>query len=308
MKKLFVILAGLAALALSSSAFAQCEGGFGGNCSGNQIQGQGQGQGQQQGQQQGQGQGQAQGQIANGGAGYGGHQAQGQIGINKNYNKNVALQGQLQGNVQGTKINQSYSAAGNTVGAFAPSISARSTAPCVITYAASGGNGGAPSTSIFSLGLHIPIKDDDCVRESMIRTGNESNDPVQQKLAQEMYEHQMLKMMEEDGHLKVSSVIDSDGNVQKVMYHNDLAAFVPVQSHPQYQRAAAVLLVDKMIQAGYTPHVNATTGSGFQRVSFDTGTDGSPELIFDEDMIESVINDVDDDGAKFVPVDTGDRN
>lgn len=302
MKKLLTIVVGLVALALSSSAFA-----FGDYVdeSQNQGQGQAQGQGQQQGQGQGQGQGQQQG------------MQQGQIGINKNYNGNLnynkaysgsyskAIQGQLQGNKQANQTNIKSDASGNAVAAFAPSLSTRSTTNCITTYAASGGAGG--TGSIFSLGLTLPIRDEDCVQEQAVRTGFESNIPEAQQLALELYRHQMLTIMDREGHITTSQVLDADGNVQKVAYSQDLKAFVPMEQHPKFREAAARHFARTMIDHGYKPNVTAIGGSGFQQVSFPTagGAFGTYTVnMNDDDLIDSVQSlddDDEDNGWKFTP-------
>jgi len=307
MKKFLSLIAGLAALALSSTAYAGSPCAGISNCDDNQIQGQLQGQGQAQGQLQ--GQGQAQGQIGinkqNQNA-YGGNahqgQAQGQIGINKNYNatKAVAVQGQLQGNKQAASNSTTIrsDASGNAVAAFAPSLSTRSTTNCITTYSASGGAGG--TGTIFSLGLTLPIRDEDCVQEQAVRTGFESNIPEAQALALVLYRHQMTTIMEREGHITAASVLDAEGNVQKVAYSQDLQAFVPIEQHPKFQEAAATVFARAMLANGYRPNVTAIAGSGFQRVSFPT-IDGIGYVDMDEDLIESVIGDIDDDdnGLKF---------
>lgn len=311
MKKLLALALAIAGLAFSSSSFAQCNAaGFVGtveDCANQQ-----QLQGQAQGQAQGQGQGQAQSTDVGNGIG--------------NFSPNAAAgaaayQGQLQGNVglgsgNSTSITQTYNAdtnGKNNVFAFAPSISSRSTTNCITTYSASGGNGG--NTSVFSLGLSIPIRDEDCVAEQAVRTGFETSIPEAQQLALELYKHQMGVLMEKQGHLKVATVLDNNGQTQKVMYSDDLRAFVPIEKHPTYQKAAAVAYVDAMLKAGYTPRVSATNKSGFQTVSFPLN-DSVQNVSFDEvsidgELIEAVIPDVvraDADKAKFVPVQVGDRN
>lgn len=302
MRKLLASIAALVALTFASSAYAQCEGGFGGNCSGNTIQGQAQGQaqGQQQGQLQGQGQGQGQEQSSR--------------NYNTNFNtaKATAIQGQLQGNKQQAKNTNivKSDASGNAVIAYAPSISSRSTTNCITTYSGSGGGGGAGSASIFSLGLSVPIRDEDCVQEQAVRTGFESNVPEAQQLALELYRHQMATIMEKEGHITAASVLDADGNVQKVAYSKELRAFVPMAQHPKFQEAAANAWARTILKAGYRPNVTAIGGSGFQQVSFPTanGGSGSYTVNMDEDLIESVIGDIDDDGNNVKPMDMAERN
>lgn len=303
MRKILSIILGIAALALSSPAFAVCDAAFGSPCSDNQLNAQAQGQ--LQGQQQGQQQGQVQG------------MQQGQIGINKNYNysgggyakayggnaKATAVQGQLQGNKQGVNIKSD--ASGNAVAAFAPSLSTRSTTNCITTYAASGGGGG--TGSIFSLGVTLPIRDEDCVQEQAVRTGFESNIPEAQNLALELYRHQMTTIMEREGHITAASVLDADGNVKKVAYSQELQAFVPIENHPKFQEAAATVFARAMLANGYKPNVSAIGGSGFQRVSFPTA-EGTGYVDMDEDLIESVIGDIDDEGNVFKYIDPSDRN
>ena len=317
MRKLLASI--LAAFALSVSgpvlAGSPCAGIS--NCDDNQIQGQAQGQ--LQGQQQ--GQGQAQGQIginhqnqnAYGGSAYGGNahqgQLQGQIGINKNYNDNnayskayggkaVAVQGQLQGNKQAASntINLKSDASGNRVAAFAPSISSRSTTNCVTTYSASGGSGG--TGSVFSLGFSLPIRDEDCVMEQAVRTGFESNIPEAQALALDLYRHQMTTISEREGHITAANVLDDEGNIKKVMYSEDLKAFVPVEKHPKYQRAAAIAFTEAMFKAGYKPNVSVVNSSGFQTVSFPLGGQDYT-MNMDEDLIESVLVSIDDDDRQI---------
>jgi len=320
MRKLLASI--LAAFALSVSgpvlAGSPCAGIS--NCDDNQIQGQAQGQGQLQGQLQGQGQGQqqgmAQGQIginkqnqnAYGGNGYakayGGNahqgQAQGQIGINKNNNSNkvLGIQGQLQGNKQkaSNTVNIQSDASGNRVAAFAPSISSRSTTNCITTYSASGGSGG--TGSVFSLGFSLPIRDEDCVMEQAVRTGFESNVPEAQALALDLYRHQMTAISVREGHITAATVLDAEGNAQKVAYSEELSAFVPVESHPKFQEAAATVFARAMLANGYKPNVTAVGGSGFQRVSFPT-MEGIGYVDMDEDLIESVIGEIDDDANKM---------
>jgi len=308
MKKFLSLLVGLAALVISGQASAACDAnaGFAAAASSDC---QGQAQGQLQGQQQGQQQGQLQ-------KAYGGnaHQAQGQIGINKNYNTNkaIALQGQLQGNKQQAKNTTivKSDASGNAVAAFAPSLSTRSTTNCITTYAASGGAGG--TGSIFSLGLTLPIRDEDCVQEQAVRTGFESNIPEAQQLALELYRHQMTVIMEREGHITAASVLDEDGNVKKVAYSQELKAFVPMEQHPKFQEAAATVFARAMLANGYKPNVSALGGSGFQQVSFPTAHGVDQYTInMDEDLIESVIGEIDDsdgdNGWKFTPH-TGENN
>jgi hypothetical protein len=297
MRKLLASILAAFALSVSGSAFAGSPCAGISNCDDNQIQGQLQGQ--QQGQLQGQLQGQQQG------------MQQGQIGINKNYNsdynanynsnkayggkaysnsKAIAVQGQLQGNKQGVSIKSD--ASGNRVAAFAPSISSRSTTNCISTYSASGGSGG--TGSVFSLGFSLPIRDEDCVMEQAVRTGFESNIPEAQELALDLYRHQMTTIAEREGHIVAANVLDGEGNVQKVLYSKELKAFVPVERHPQYQRAAAIAFTEAMFQAGYKPNVSAVNGSGFQTVSFPLGGQDYT-MNMDEDLIESVLIGIDDD-------------
>lgn len=300
MRKLLASIFALVAFAISSTAYAACDASAGFAAAANvdcQGQAQGQGQLQGQGQQQGQGQGQQQG------------MQQGQIGINKNYNGNlnknynkaVAVQGQLQGNKQQAKNTTivKSDASGNAVAAYAPSISSRSTTNCITTYSGSGGGGGAGSASIFSLGLSVPIRDEDCVQEQAVRTGFESNVPEAQQLALELYRHQMATIMEKEGHITAASVLDADGNVQKVAYSKELRAFVPMEQHPKFQEAAATVFARAMLANGYQPNITTIGGSGFQTVSFPTagGSFGTYEVNMDEDLIESVIGDIDDDNG-----------
>lgn len=320
MRKLLASIFTLVALTFSGSALAVCDAAFGSPCSDNVIQGQAQGQAQ--GQQQGQLQGQQQG------------MAQGQIGINKNYNsaynknsnyngnynsskayggnaKATAVQGQLQGNKQQSNVNVNSDASGNAVAAFAPSLSTRSTTNCITTYSATGGAGG--TGSIFSLGLTLPIRDEDCVQEQAVRTGFESNIPEAQALALELYRHQMTTIMEREGHITAAAVYDADGNVQKVAYSQELKAFVPMEQHPKFQEAAARHFARAMLANGYKPNVSAVGGSGFQQVSFPTAGGAFGEYTVnmnDDDFIDSV-QDLDDDdesnGWKFTPT-TGATN
>ncbi len=325
MRKLLASI--LAAFALSVSgpvlAGSPCAGIS--NCDDNQIQGQLQGQQQ--------GQGQAQGQIginhqnqnAYGGNGYakayGGNahqgQQQGQIGINKNYNANkaVAVQGQLQGNKQAANNTTTIrsDASGNAVAAFAPSLSTRSTTNCITTYSATGGAGG--TGTIFSLGLTLPIRDEDCVQEQAVRTGFESNIPEAQALALELYRHQMTTIMEREGHITAAAVLDEEGNVKKVAYSQEMKAFVPMEQHPKFQEAAARHFARAMLANGYKPNVSAVGGSGFQQVSFPTAGGAFGEYtvnLNDDDLIDSVqdLDDDDDNGWKFTPNtgDTADRS
>lgn len=308
MRKLLASILAVLAFALSGTAYAACDAnaGFAAAASSDcQGQAQGQLQGQLQGQQQG--------------------MQQGQIGINKssNYNKNynsnynksnsyskaTAVQGQLQGNKQANQTNIKSDASGNSVIAYAPSISSRSTTNCITTYSGSGGGGGAGSASIFSLGLSVPIRDEDCVQEQAVRTGFESNVPEAQQLALELYRHQMATIMEKEGHITAASVLDADGNVQKVAYSKELRAFVPMEQHPKFQEAAATVFARAMLANGYQPNISTIGGSGFQQVSFPTagGNFGAYEVNMDEDLIESVIGNIDDDGA-YVPVNASDRN
>ncbi len=314
MRKIFSIVLGIAALALSATALAGSPCAGISNCDDNQInaQAQGQLQGQQQGQQQGQGQGQGQLQKAYGGDANQGQQ-QGQIGINKNYNttKAIALQGQLQGNKQAANNTTTIKSdgSGNAVAAFAPSISSRSTARCVLTYSASGGGGG--TGSIFSLGFALPIVDEGCVDEGLIRTGFESNSAASQAAAEEFYLHKMKLRMEEAGHITVAQVLDENGEAQKVMFNDDLKAFVPVEMHPKYQRAAAVAFADLALKAGYKPNISIANQSGFQKVSFGSGG-GISEMVLSDDIVESVMQDIDDTDRKdenaFVARVQGDGN
>jgi len=309
MRKLLASIFALVAFAISGTAYAACDANAGfaaaasSDCQG-QAQGQLQGQGQQQGQ--GQGQGQQQG------------MQQGQIGINKNYNSNynkaIALQGQLQGNKQQAKNTTivKSDASGNAVAAFAPSLSTRSTTNCITTYSATGGAGG--TGSIFSLGLTLPIRDEDCVQEQAVRTGFESNIPEAQELALELYRHQMMTIMEREGHITAAAVLDEEGNVKKVAYSKDLKAFVPMEQHPQFQEAAARHFARAMLANGYKPNVSAIGGSGFQQVSFPTadGAFGTYSVnMNDDDFIDSVQSLDDDDekgnGWKFTPT-TGESN
>lgn len=326
MKRFRTMLAGIASLALAGAvqAGSPCAGYS--NCDDNQVNAQAQGQlqgqlqGQAQGQLQGQGQGQGQqqgniginkqnqnayGGYAEGGKAFQG-QLQGQIGINKNDNDNsnyssnsnnnkaIAVQGQLQGNKQQAvnKVSIRSDASGNRVAAFAPSISSRSTTNCISTYSASGGSGG--TGSVFSLGFSLPIRDEDCVMEQAVRTGFESNIPEAQELALDLYRHQMTTIAEREGHITAANVLDEEGNIKKVLYSQDLKAFVPVAKHPKYQRAAAIAFTEAMFKAGYKPNVGTVNSSGFQTVSFLMG--GRDYTInMDEDLIESVIGDIDDD-------------
>ena len=317
MRKLFSIVLGLAALVISGQASAACDAnaGFAAAASSDC---QGQAQGQLQGQAQGQLQGQQQG------------MQQGQIGINKNYNsdynsnynsnkayggsgysKATAVQGQLQGNKQAANNTTTIKSdgSGNAVAAFAPSISSRSTARCVLTYSASGGGGG--TGSIFSLGFALPIVDEGCVDEGLIRTGFESNSAASQAAAEEFYLHKMKLRMEEAGHITVAQVLDENGEAQKVMFNDDLKAFVPVEMHPKYQRAAAVAFADLALKAGYKPNISIANQSGFQKVSFGSGG-GISEMILSDDIVESVMQDIDDTDRKdenaFVPRMQGDGN
>lgn len=315
MKKILSLIVGLAALVISGQASAACDAnaGFAAAASSDcQGQAQGQLQGQQQGQQQGQGQGQLQ--KAYGGNAHQGQQ-QGQIGINKNYNTNkaIALQGQLQGNKQAANNTSTTTiksdGSGNAVAAFAPSISSRSTARCVLTYSASGGAGG--TGSIFSLGFALPIVDEGCVDEGLIRTGFESNSAESQAAAEEFYLHKMKLRMEEAGHITVAQVLDDEGNTRKVMFNDDLKAFVPIEMHPKYQRAAAVAFADLALKAGYKPNISVANQSGFQKVSFGENG-GFSEMVLSDDIVESVMQDIDDtdrsDENAYTPINPGDRN
>lgn len=313
MKKFLSLIVGLAALALSSAAFAvgPCAGLA--NCNDNQIQGQLQGQAQ--GQAQGQGQGQQQ--DVNVGNGFANFSPNAKADADA-YSKSSAYsgasaygkQGQLQGNVglgsgNKTSVNVKNDASGNAVAAFAPSLSTRSTTNCITTYAASGGGGG--TGSIFSLGVTLPIRDEDCVQEQAVRTGFESNIPEAQQLALELYRHQMATIMEKEGHITAASVLDENGNVKKVAYSTELRAFVPIEKHPKFRLAAATMYARTLLDAGYTPNVSRIGGSGFQRVSFPT-LEGSGYVDMDEDLIESVIGEIDDEGNTFQRVTASDRN
>ena len=298
MRKLLASIFALVAFAISSTAYAACDAnaGFAAAASSDcQGQAQGQLQGQAQGQLQGQGQGQGQEQSSR--------------NYNTNFNtaKATAIQGQLQGNKQksSTNVNVKNDASGNAVAAFAPSLSTRSTTNCITTYAASGGGGG--TGSIFSLGLTLPIRDEDCVQEQAVRTGFESNIPEAQQLALELYRHQMLVIMDREGHITTSQVLDEEGNVKKVAYSKDLKAFVPMEQHPQFQEAAARHFARAMLANGYKPNVSAIGGSGFQQVSFPTakGAFGTYSVnMNDDDLIDSVQSlddDDEDNGWKFTP-------
>lgn len=319
MRKLLASILAAFALVVWGTAYAGSPCAGYSNCDDNQVnaQAQGQLQGQQQGQLQGQLQGQQQG------------MQQGQIGINKNYNsdynynknyssnknytnsKAVAVQGQLQGNKQAANNTTTIKsdASGNAVAAFAPSLSTRSTTNCITTYSATGGAGG--TGTIFSLGLTLPIRDEDCVQEQAVRTGFESNIPEAQELALELYRHQMTTIMEREGHITAAAVLDADGNVQKVAYSQDLKAFVPMEQHPKFQEAAARHFARAMLANGYKPNISAVGGSGFQQVSFPTagGAFGTYSVnMNDDDLIDSV-QDLDDDdesnGWKFTPTTGG---
>ncbi len=302
MRKILSIVLGIAALALSGTALAGSPCAGYSNCDDNQVNAQGQLQGQQQGQAQGQQQGQQQG------------MQQGQIGINKssnyngNYNSNkayggsgyskaTAVQGQLQGNKQQTKNTTivKSDASGNAVAAFAPSISSRSTTNCISTYAASGGGGG--TGSIFSLGLSIPIRDEDCVMEQAIRTGFESNNATAQSLALELYEHQVAAIMVREGHDQIEKVAlgPTDGETIDVMYSEERDAWVPKEQHPTFRRAAAIAYTEMLMQAGYEPNIQVKSYGNMMNVSHIT-VNGEEQLL-DEDLVESVLNDIDDDNA-----------
>ncbi len=313
MRKIPSLLLGIAALALSSTANATGDCAGFGNCDDNQINAQAQGQ--QQGQQQGQkaygGDGGDAYSKAYGGKAYGGnaYQQQGQIGINKNYNTNkvLGIQGQLQGNKQQAvnKVSIKSDASGNAVAAFAPSISSRSTTNCISTYAASGGGGG--TGSIFSLGLSIPIRDEDCVMEQAIRTGFESNNARAQGLALELYEHQVTAIMVREGHDSIEKVAlgPTDAETIDVMYSEERDAWVPKEQHPTFRRAAAIAYTEMLMQAGYEPNIQVKNYGGMMNVSHIV-VNGESQLL-DEDLVESVLEGIDDDNV-FKPVDASDRN
>jgi hypothetical protein len=272
MKKLLAAFAATIALVFSGTVYAQCDAnatGFaaaGVNDCNAQQQGQGQAQGQQQGQQQGQGQGQGQLQAA------------------------IAAQGQLQGNVGNTSTMTVQSdASGNSVIAYAPSISSRSTTNCITTYSGSGGAGGSGSASIFSLGLSVPIRDEDCVMEQAIRTGFESSLPEAQQLALELYKHQVAAIQVREGHDPVEKVAMIDGTTVDVMFDEKKDAWVPKEAHPKFRRAAAIAYTEMLMKAGYEPNVRAPIkGYGeMMNVSYIT-VNGQEQAITDE-VVDAIL-------------------
>lgn len=243
-----------------------------------------------------------------------------QVAKAKAYARQAQQQGQKQvvnvygaGGENGGAGQQSTSSTTNTTTisshgaelAFAPDVSVRSTAPCMIGIGASAGWFGAAGS------FSGAVTDKNCQRLEAARIGWASGNPKIMERASAIYWATTEDLIGPKGDVEKVAWIDPRSGEQltaEVVYDPNDQTYKPREQHPKYVRAAAIAHYEALIKAGQLELPKTIGGSSFVQVGHDGRTQSLP---FDANFLDDFIweeEEMRNDDEDRSPANPADRN